>query len=161
MRLFIQIGLIIQNAAILSIPDDYDDIVFDEWIDEYIHRDNGIYSDWYGYWLLNDNAVHVIVEIESDGDVDQYHDNYFHVDDDDIVDIDIDMQWYEFLSDKHPVWTEFSYILKSLMTSDLNNDWIPKQYAIEVYPIGEAKPNQYFLNYTKEALTNGLKQLNN
>ena len=122
-------------------PDDYDDIVFDEWIDEYIHRDNGIYSDWYGYWLLNDNAVHVIVEIESDGDVDQYHDNYFHVDDDDIVDIDIDMQWYEFLSDKHPVWTEFSYILKSLMTSDLNNDWIPKQYAIEVYPIGEAKPN--------------------
>ena len=122
-------------------PDDYDDIVYDEWIDEYIHRDNGVYSDWYGYWLLSDNAVHVIVEIENDGDVEEYNDNYFHVDDDDIVDIDIDMQWYEFLSDKHPGWTEYSYVLKSLMTSNLNNDWIPKQYAIEVYPVGEAKPD--------------------
>jgi hypothetical protein len=122
-------------------PSDYDDIVYDEWADEYIHVNDGVYSDWYGYWLLRDNAVHVIVEIESDGDVDEYNDNFFHMDDNDIINIDEDMDWYEFLSEKHSGWREYSYILEKIMVEDLNNDWVPKKYAIEVYPVGEAKPN--------------------
>jgi hypothetical protein len=39
------------------------------WSDEYIHTDDSVYSDRYGYYLLVDNAVEVIEDLDSDGDV--------------------------------------------------------------------------------------------
>jgi hypothetical protein len=121
-------------------PDDYDDIVFDEWIEEYIHVDDSVYSEHYGYYIYDVNAVSVIHDIESDGDI-QYDDYWMHVDDKDILHISkFDrMNWYKFLSNKFNNWDNFKYILVSELTKDSYDNWIPRILERKIYKVTDPK----------------------
>jgi len=124
-------------------PDDCDDVVFDEWSDIYIHIDDSVYSEAYGYSILAEDAVQVIPDIDSDGDAESYDDNWYHRRDDDIIDLDEchHMTWFEILSDKFNNWRYGEYIVDNVMTKNFNDEWIPKMYSIETYKVLDPKQN--------------------
>jgi hypothetical protein len=124
-------------------PDDCDDITYDEWSEEYIHIDDSVYSERYGHSLLADNAVEVIGDIDSDGDVSEADSNWHHKDDDDNIleTSDLDSICYDRLTDLYRDWRNYEYIEKILLTKNYKEDWILKEFKIEVYPIKEAKDN--------------------
>jgi hypothetical protein len=127
---------------------DDDDVVYDESLEEYIHVDDAVYSEAHSAWFFNENAVKVIVEIDSDGDVDSDGD-WYPEGDNDIIEIDTDSTWYEKLSDKFSYWSDFNYIVKErsiykhgigwtsipVMTKNSNDEWIPYMFKIELYKL--------------------------
>jgi hypothetical protein len=120
---------------------DDDDVVFDEWIDEYVHVDDSVYSEAYGYSLYDENAVRVAMNIESDGDVDN-DDNWHHKDDDDIIKIDTDSVWYDKFSDEFRYWRNFEYVLKDEMSKNYRGEWIPKVIKTEIFKISQPKQDE-------------------
>ena len=122
-------------------PPDYDDIVFDESIEEYLHADDTIYSEVKGYHIYKDNAVQVISKVYSDGSIQDYNDaDWYYDEDSNITRIDESSYWFEKLSARWDQWDDYSYILKSIMTKDYNNKWIPKIISTNVYLVTE--PNK-------------------
>jgi hypothetical protein len=120
---------------------DDDDIVFDEWIDEYIHVDDSVYSEAYGYSLFRDNAVEVAMNIESDGDVDS-DDNWHHKKDDDIIEIDTDSVWYDKFSDEFRSWRNFEYVMKDEMIKNYKGEWIPRVIKTEIFKVSQPKQDE-------------------
>jgi hypothetical protein len=120
---------------------DDDDIVFDEWIDEYIHVDDSVYSESYGYSLFRDNAVEVAMNIESDGDVDS-DDNWHHKKDDDIIEIDTDSSWYDKFSDEFRSWRNFEYVMKDEMIKNYKGEWIPRVIKTEIFKVSQPKQDE-------------------
>ena len=120
---------------------DDDDVVFDEWIDEYIHIDDAVYSEPYGYYLFDENAVRVAMNIESDGDVDS-DDNWHHKNDLDIIEIDTDSLWYDKFTDEFRAWRNFEYVLKSEMSENYRGEWIPDVITTEIYKVSQAKQDE-------------------
>lgn len=120
-------------------PEDHDDIVYDEWIDEHIHRDDAVYSGVYGHYLFAERAIEAIDSIFSDGDVKGY--NWYHEDDDDIVYIHssrtgiVNRRWYEVLSENHSDWRNQDYIHNKLLTKDFGDDWILKMMQLKTYKV--------------------------
>jgi hypothetical protein len=125
--------------------DDY--IIYDENIDEYIHQDDAVYSEAYSHYIYDETAVRVIVEIQNNGDIDGDGD-WYPEGDDDIIKIDKDKTWFEFLDSKYRYWDDFDYILKSssiykssgwikddIMIKNSDGDWIPKIFSVELYKI--------------------------
>ena len=114
-------------------PPDYDDIVFDESIEEYLHADDTVYSDAKGYHIYTDNACKVINKVYSDGSIENYDDaDWYYDGDPNITTID-ESNWFKKLSDRYSEWNDYTYILKSIMIKDYNNDWIPKALSTNVY----------------------------
>ena len=114
-------------------PPDYDDIVFDESIEEYLHADDTVYSDAKGYHIYTDNACKVINKVYSDGSIENYDDaDWYYDGDPNITTID-ESNWFKKLSDRYSEWNDYTYILKSIMIKDHNNDWIPKALSTNVY----------------------------
>jgi hypothetical protein len=115
-------------------PSDYDDIVFDESIDEYLHADDTVYSDAKGYHIFEENAVKVINKVYSHGSIEDADDaDWYYDEDSNITRIDESSYWFEKLSARWNEWDSYSYILKSIMTKDYNNKWIPKTISTNVY----------------------------
>jgi hypothetical protein len=115
-------------------PSDYDDIVFDESIDEYLHADDTVYSDAKGYHIFEENAVKVINKVYSDGSIEDADGaDWYYDEDSNITRIDESSYWFEKLSARWNEWDSYSYILKSIMTKDYNNKWIPKTISTNVY----------------------------
>lgn len=125
-------------------PEDCDDIVYDEWIDEPLHVDDAVYSEAYGYYLFDGNAVRTIDEILSDGDV-TTDDGWRHKNDDEIIRISQfdDMLWYEKLSEEFRDWTynDHTHIVKANLTKNYKGEWIPKILETEIYKVLEEDPN--------------------
>jgi hypothetical protein len=125
-------------------PEDCEDIVYDEWIDEPIHIDDAVYSEPYQYYLLDENAVRTIDEIYSDGDVNP-DENWRHMDDSDIIKISEfdDMLWYIKLSDEFRDWTYYdhTHIIKDNLTKNYKGEWIPKILKTKIYKVSEADEN--------------------
>ena len=96
---------------------DDDDVVYDEYSDEYVHVDDAVYSDIYGEWLWDERAVRTITEIYSDGDVENSEGNWCYVNDSDIVRLREmrNMLWYEKLSDRFSDWDDYEYIYKNII----------------------------------------------
>jgi len=120
---------------------DDDDVVYDEWIDEYVHVDDSVYSEAYGYSLFDENAVRVAMNIESDGDVDN-DDNWHHKNDSDIIEIDTDSMWYDKFSDEFRAWRNFEYALKSEMSKNYRGEWIPDVIKTEIYKVSQPKQDE-------------------
>lgn len=121
--------------------DSDDDIVFDEWIDEYIHIDDAVYSESYGYHLYDDNAVRVVIDIESDGDIEN-DDNWHHKNDDDIVEIDTDSLWYDKFTDEFRNWRDFEYVLVSEMIKNYKDEWIPRVIKTEIFKVSQPRQDE-------------------
>jgi len=116
-------------------PEDYDDIFYDEDHDEYFHIDDGVYSEIENRTLYDETAVKVVTEIFSDGDVPSSDDKYMYEGDRDITEIDTDWFWFDKISDKFSDWRDYGYISQKLLVVDYKGNYIPKEFATEVYNI--------------------------
>ncbi len=118
-------------------PDDYEDIVYNEWDEEYLHVDDSQYSERYGYYIYQDDAVEVIISVNRDGNVRSYE--YMHDQDDDIMSNSeySDTTWFEKLVVRDDNWSDRSCILKELMFYSDDNIWIPKVLKIFKFKVTE------------------------
>ena len=125
-------------------PEDCDDIVFDEWLDEPIHTDDAVYSEAYGYWLYDENAVEVIKKIDSDGEPIGADSNWYHKDDDDIINKrEYDAQtWFEVLSKEWSNWDDYSFAVRDLFILDYKDEPVPERFKLETYKIVGEKPEE-------------------
>ena len=125
-------------------PEDCDDIVYDEWIDEPIHTDDSVYSEAYGYCIYDQNAVEVIKDIDSDGESLGAEENWYHKDDDDIIRSSAyeDQTWYKVLSKQWSNWTNYNWSLRELFIIDYTDEPIPIQFQLETYKIVGEKPEE-------------------
>ena len=125
-------------------PEDCDDIVYDEWIDEPIHTDDAVYSEAYGYSLYDANAVEVIKRIDTDGEAMGADSNWYHKDDDDIIKAGEyrGQTWYKVLSKKWDSWVDYDWALRDLFTLDYKDEPIPIGYKLDIYRIKGDKPEE-------------------
>jgi hypothetical protein len=125
-------------------PEDCDDIVYDEWIDEPIHTDDAVYSEAYGYYLYDANAVEVIKKIDSDGEGIGADSNWYHKDDDDIINKREykDQKWFEVLSKEWSSWVDYDWSLRELFILDYKDEPIPEIFKLETYKIIGEKPEE-------------------
>jgi len=120
---------------------DDDDIVYDEYSDEYVHVDDAVYSEIYGNYLWDERAVRTITDIYQDGDVENPDGNWCYMNDRDIVRLREmrNMLWYKKLCDKYSDWDEYEYIQKELLTKNYEDEYIPKILERTIYKVGEPK----------------------
>lgn len=125
-------------------PEDCDDIVYDEWIDEPIHSDDSVYSNAYGYCLYDANAVEVIRDIASDGEPEDAEDNWYHKDDDDIINSREYKYktWFKILSARWSDWDNYNWALRELFDLDYKGEPIPINFKLETYKIVGDKPEE-------------------
>lgn len=125
-------------------PEDCDDVVYDEWIDEPIHIDDSVYSDSYGYSIYDANAVEVIRGIDVDGEAVNADSNWYHKDDDEIIRSSAydDQTWYKVLSQKWSSWLDYQWALRELFIMDYRDKLIPIQFQLETYKIVGEKPEE-------------------
>jgi hypothetical protein len=120
-------------------PDSCDDLVYDEWNEFYIHVDDTVYSEAYGYSIEASTAVEVIDDIDSsDGEPRGYDSNWYHEDDKDLIYLGGDIQkmaWFKRLSEKWGAWDNYSYAIGTLFTKNYQDKWILSAYKISVYPV--------------------------
>ena len=118
-------------------PDGYSGLRYDEWNNEYIHEDDAVYSEEYGYNILEDQAVSVIYEIDSDGNINSQY--YMNRRDDDIISLDglKGSTWYMVVQETDRDWKNntHTHIKKELLTKDIKGNWIPKIFAVDIYKI--------------------------
>lgn len=122
-------------------PADYDDIFYDEDIEEYFHTDDSVYSEIEERMLWDETAVLVVTEIYNDGDVPSTDAQYMYEGDRDITKIDTDWLWFDKISDKFRDWQDYSYISQKLLVVDYERNYIPKKFAVTTYKIGEPRDN--------------------
>lgn len=125
-------------------PEDCDDIVYDEWLDEYIHTDDSVYSEAYGYSLYDENAVEVIKDIDSDGEAMGADSNWYHRDDDDIIQAGEyrSQTWYKVLSEEWSSWGNYDWALRELFDLDYKDEPIPSLFKLDTYRIVGEKPEE-------------------
>lgn len=116
-------------------PETHDDLVMDEWMDELIHRDDAIYSDYYDYYILDDNSVEAIIKIDSNGmptqtsyivksDTEFYKKSrYFNT------------IWYKVLSEKYDEWKLIDYLDNDLTFRDNIDDICLNEFKVKVYKL--------------------------
>jgi hypothetical protein len=125
-------------------PEDCDDIVYDEWIDEPININDAVYSEAYGHYLYDYNAVEVIKRIDSDGEAMGADSNWYHRDDDDIIKAGEyrGQTWYKVLSNKWDSWVDYDWAERELFTLDYKDEPIPSIFKLETYKIYGDKPEE-------------------
>ena len=121
-------------------PEDHDDLcrAYDG---NYYNINDTIYSDIYNDHIYEDDAMRVVTDIYSDGDVNSPDDSWMSDDDRNVVrEREYNkLLWYEFLSDRFSDWSDFSGCHKDLLIKDSNDNWIPKMFETKVYRVAESK----------------------
>lgn len=84
-------------------PDDYDELVKDPYRG-WIHKDDAVWSDYYGEYILGDDVVEVVTYFDLNGD---YGEDVLSKEDSSIIRA-YRMDCYEFLESKGFDWMEFS-----------------------------------------------------
>lgn len=119
-------------------PDDYEDIRYDEWREEYIHVDDSVYSEIYGDSFYEEDAISVVCEVEKNGDCNEEL-QYIHSDDTDkyISFGEINEVWIDNLMQIHRNWKNHNGILKKfngeeIITKHSDEGWYLKRFEIEI-----------------------------
>lgn len=124
-------------------PDSHDSIVYDDWLDEYVHIDDTIWSDYHGKYFYSDNAISAVRKISKYGDTNGDH-YWIHESDTedgetavDISDVD-HMTWFKVLSDStRPMgsdsWDDHRAIMMDLLTKNYQDEWIPNIFSMKAY----------------------------
>jgi 6-pyruvoyl-tetrahydropterin synthase len=112
-------------------PDGHEDLVHDEWIDEYIHMDDAIYSDYYDYYILIENFCQGVVSVDSDGEPKLNdivcRDRSFYEDDEYNETI-----WFKKISEEFDDWRYSTRLLNSITYIDVHGDICLKEFKIKV-----------------------------
>lgn len=114
-------------------PEDFDDIIYDEWREDHIHIDDSVYSEIYGYSFYKNDAISVVSEVDSDGNCNEEL-TYVHEDDDRYVSYDdLDgLSWFENLKVIHKNWKNHSGVLKKLLYEKPKGIWYLKKFEIKL-----------------------------
>ena len=136
-------------------PSGYEYITLDEWNDEWIHIDDAVYSDEYGYYILSDESISVIRELDYDGELKDKDGYYVHEDDSDFIHFgELDKyDWFQKLNDDFN-WEDYHQgIHRDLLTKDSDGDWILKILQIKLYKAEESvKGMNWFSEMDSKAL---------
>jgi len=122
-------------------PQDHDSIVNDEWYQDSIHINDAYYSEHYSGYILADESVDVVDYVDENGNCGEepcwVHENdscyiYFKTGAFNMS----NYFWFEHLSSKrNSGWEDHSGILKNMLVKDWNDEWILKNFKIELYEI--------------------------
>lgn len=136
-------------------PEDCEDIVYSSWYDESIHINDAVYCEEYGDYILSDDAVQVIEDVDFDGKPSNWSDNWYHESDDNILKSYsyIKTKWYEILSDRWSSWSDCDYAKKDLFSKDYKDDYIIDIFSIIVYKVeGDLENIQWLSELDAEIL---------
>lgn len=126
-------------------PEDSDDITYDGWNEDYLHTDDSVYSEHYGYSLLDSEIASAIVKLDENGDCDE--DSYYvHEDDSDFIPLrDLrGLSWFEEMNDKFNWTNVHQRIDKKLIRSDKDGDWLLKLLDAEVFKSESSIKGMYY-----------------
>jgi len=123
-------------------PDDDDNIYYSEWEDGYIHTEDCVYSYDKDEYILKRNSISAAYEIDEDGSIET---SWYHQDDDDCVDIDRTMRWYEILSEKNSDWKDVSRMNLKITDrwSTVYKEFYPKIFKVFLYRMKNSKDKIY------------------
>lgn len=123
-------------------PEDDDNIYYSEWEDEYLHLDDCVYSDDKDEYIYEPNAVLGAYEISENGRIET---SWYHKDDDDCIEIDKTMRWYEILSEKDSDWRKVSSMKLSIADrwSTIYKEYYPKIFKVFLYRMKNSKDKIY------------------
>lgn len=133
-------------------PEDYDDLVYDDWNNEYLYVDDATYSEHHDYYISSEEAVSVVHSVnkktgECNSDYYSVHQDY-----DEYISfykID-DLVWYQNIVKKNRNWEDHVGILKELLTKDSEGDWIIDKFKITLHKMKEAID---FVNEDEDVIT--------
>lgn len=113
-------------------PEDDDNIYYSEWEDEYLHLDDCVYSDDKDEYIYKPNAVLGVYRIDEAGRIET---SWYHDVDDDCIEIDKTMRWYEILSEKDSDWKEVSRMKLEIADrwSTVYKEFYPKIFKVFLY----------------------------
>lgn len=123
-------------------PEDDDNIYYSEWEDEYLHLDDCVYSDDKDEYIYEPNAVLGAYQITKDGGVET---SWYHDSDDDCIEIDKTMRWYEILSEKDSDWKKVKRIKLSIVDrwSTIYKEYYPSIFKVFLYRVKDLKDKIY------------------
>jgi len=115
-------------------PNDHGDIFNKD--GEWYHKDDGIYSDFNGSFILKDDAINILTRVEDNGNI-KYPDDYWIDPDGDydyVLFSDLsDYEWFQIM-DRDFDWTsEYSGISSKFLVKDYNGGWIFKPQSVISY----------------------------
>ena len=130
-------AVLIENGTLRNYgwyPEYSDYVSYDGWNENHIHVDDSIYSDHYGYSLLDSEAVSAIVKLDDNGDCDE---DAYIVHENDINFIPLrdfkGLSWFEEMNDKFN-WTDVHQkIDKKLLRVNKDGDWSLKLLDVKVF----------------------------
>ena len=120
-------------------PEDYDDLVYDEWCDNYLYIDDASYSEHHGYYIMTDESISVVHSVNKktgncNSDYYPVHEDYDGYVSFNRID---DLVWYQNIVKKNRNWEEHSGILKELLSKDAEGDWILDKFKIALHQMKE------------------------
>lgn len=135
-------------------PEGDEDIVVDGWNNDYINSNDAIYSEHYGYHLLESEVVSAINKLDDNGECDE--DAYYvHEDDENFISLDSlrNLNWYEKLNEEFSWDYYHGKISKDLLRKDEKGNWILKILDAEVFKTEESvRGMNYFTELDAKAL---------
>lgn len=123
-------------------PEDDDNIYWSEWDEEYFHFDDCVYSDYNDEYIYKSNAVLGVYKIDEKGNIKT---SWYHEDDDDCIEIDPTMRWYEILSEKNSDWKGVSRIKLGITDrwSTVYREYYPRIFKVILYRVKDLEDKIY------------------
>ena len=116
-------------------PENADELRWDGWNEEYIHRGDAVWSEEYQYYLLKIEAVSVVNDIDYDGNCNE--DNYWlYYRDENYITYDSlsKLSWFQSLKKNYPNYSKHTGIMEGILFRDPETDeLIPKDFTIQVH----------------------------
>jgi hypothetical protein len=131
-------------------PQDYEDIIYDRFLDESIHTDDSIYSEWYDEHIYEDDAVRGITYVDEDGEPEieiislrdrnfVYYSEYSS------------RPFFKVLSDKFSEWEDSSYLNKNELFKNHNNKYSLDNFKITLYKIIELSKDAEEIGFSTDS----------
>ena len=116
-------------------PEDYEQIVYDEWNGEYLNIDDSTYSEHHDYAINSEESVSVVHSVNKK--TGECNSDYYYVHEDYIEYVNFnkihDLVWYQNIVKKNNNWEDHNGILKELLTKDTEGDWILDKFKITLH----------------------------
>jgi hypothetical protein len=115
-------------------PDDYDGIEYDRFRDSWINSEDAVYSDWYGKYIYEEDAITCVTEIfiNSQGNF-VISEGTLSSEDSDVIYI-MDLDAYGFFKDKYKY--DYEYFYSGLIGDSYGDRYIQK-FKCEVYKVDD------------------------
>jgi hypothetical protein len=123
-----------QNNSFMGFyPKDHDSIIYSEYSDEYYHKADVVYSEYYCDYIYYDDAYECVTNVDDYGKIVNSNRNYVLDCDINIVSMDkLSKSTLDILKQNDSKWNQYSVISDSILIQS-EVGLIPKSISIEVY----------------------------